>query len=170
MGHVELYGVLGSCAVTDEGSTFGPQGTPIPSQEEINECTPTPPHILHSDPKPLPTSPQTPHVPMPPDVPAPTSPTCTSHLAFSCEALCSCRLWSTSPYPPQIHPCSDLCSPVSPVPTTSLSPTSVPYTFSSSPFLTCRSHPCYSTVRLYGIWRQVRGRRGQRWAMGFTGW
>ena len=162
--------VLGSCGVMDQGSTYGLQGTPIPSQEEINECTPTPLHIPHSDPKPLPTSPQTPHVPIPVHVPAPTSPTCTSHLAFSCEALCSCRLWSTSPYPPQILPCSDLCSPVSPVPTTSLSPTSVPYTFSSSPFLTCRSHPCYSTVRLYGIWRQVRGRRGQRWAMGFTGW
>ena len=168
--HAELYGVRGSRGVMDQGSTFGPQGTPIPSQEEINECTPALLHILRSDPKPLPTSPQTPHVPMPPDVPAPTSPTCTSHLAFSCEALCSCRLWSTSPYPPQILPCSDPCSPVSPVPPTSLSPTSVPYTFSSSSFLTCRSHPCHSTVRLYGIWRQVGGRRGQRWAMGFTGW
>ena len=147
-GHAEFYGVLGSCGVTDQGSDFGPQGTPIPSQEEINQRTPTPLHILHSDPKPLPTSFQTPHVPMTPDVPAPTSPTCTSHLALSCEALCSCRLWSTSPYPPQILPCSDTCSPVSPVPPTSLSPTSVPYTFSSSSFLTCRSHPCHSTVRL----------------------
>ena len=169
-GHAEFYGVLGSCGVIDQGSTFGPQGTPIPSQEEINECTPTPLHIPNSDPKPLPTSPQTPHVPMPPDVPAPTSPTCTSHLAFSCEALCSCRLWSTSPYPPQILPCSDPCSPVSPVPPTSLSPTSVPYTFSSSSFLTCRSHPCHSTVRLYGICRQVRKRRGQRWATRVLGW
>ena len=117
--------VLGSCGVMDQGSTFGLQGTPIPSQEEINECTPALLHILRSDPKPLPTSPQTPHVPMPPDVPAPTSPTCTSHLAFSCEALCSCRLWSTSPYPPQILPCSDPCSPVSPVPPTSLSETHI---------------------------------------------
>ena len=117
--------VLGSCGVMDQGSTFGLQGTPIPSQEEINECTPALLHILRSDPKPLPTRPQTPHVPMPPDVPAPTSPTCTSHLAFSCEALCSCRLWSTSPYPSQILPCSDPCSPVSPVPPTSLSVTHI---------------------------------------------
>ena len=51
-----------------------------------------------------------------------------------------------------------------------LRPTSVPYTFSSSSFLTCRSHPCHSTGRLYGIWRQVRGRRGQRWAMGVLAW
>ena len=51
-----------------------------------------------------------------------------------------------------------------------LRPTSVPYTFSSSSFLTCRSQPCHSTVRLYGIWRQVGGRRGQRWATGVRGW
>ena len=117
--------VLGSCGVMDQGFNIRPNRTPIPCQEEIKECTPTPLHIPHSDPKPLPTSPQTPHVPMPPDVPAPTSPTCTSHLAFSCEALCSCRLWSTSPYPPQILPCSDPCSPVSPVPPTSLSETHI---------------------------------------------
>ena len=96
--HAELYGVRGSRGVMDQGSTFGPQGTPIPSQEEINQCTPTPPHILHSIRKQLPTCPHTHYVPMPPHVPAPTSPTCTSHLAF-CKALCSCRLWSIAPYP-----------------------------------------------------------------------
>ena len=124
-GHADFSGVLGSCGVMDQGFNIRPKRTPIPSQEEINECTPTPLHIPHSDPKPLPTSPQTPHVPMPRHVSAPTSPTCTSHLAFSCEALCSCRLWSTSPYPPQILPCSDPCSPVSPVPPTSLSETHI---------------------------------------------
>ena len=104
--HAELYGALGSRGVMDQGSTFGPQGTPIPSQEEINQCTPTPPHILHSIRKQLPTCPHTPYVPMPPHVPAPTSPTCTSHLVFSCKALCSCRLWSIAPYPAQILLCS----------------------------------------------------------------
>ena len=96
----------------DQGSTFGPQGTPIPSQEEINKCTPTPPHILHFDPKLLPTCLQAPYVPMPPHVPAPTSPTFTSHVVFSCAALCSYSLWSISSDPPQILPWS--CSPNAP--------------------------------------------------------
>ena len=116
-GHAELYGVMGSRGVMDQGSTLGPQGTPTPSQEEIHKYTPTPPHIPHSDPKLLPTCPHTPYVPMPPPVPAPTGPTFTSHVAFSCAALCSCRLCA------HILPCAYI--PLSP-PTRTQSPIAAP--------------------------------------------
>ena len=163
--------VLGSCGVMDQGSTFGLQGTPIPSQEEINECTPALLHILRSDPKPLPTSPETPHIPMPRHVSAPKFPplphTLPSPVKHSAPVGCgphplilpkSSHVLIRVPQYPQYHPLHFL------------RPTSVPYTFSSSSFLTCRSHPCHSTVRLYGIWRQVGGRRGQRWALGVLAW
>ena len=47
------------------------------------------------------------------------------------------------PYP-QILPCYRV--PISPVPPTSLSPTSVPYTSPCSAFLSCSSQSCPSTV------------------------
>ena len=153
----------------DQGSTFGPQETPIPSQEEINKCTPTPPHILHFDPKLLPTCPQAPYVPMPPHVPAPTSPTFTSHVVFSCAALCSYSLWSISSDPPQILPRSSH-GPVPPMPLTSLSPTSVPYTCSSSTFLSCSSCSCPSTMWLYKSLMGMGVRRDPTWAKGVLEW
>ena len=138
-GHAELYGVMGSRGVTDQGSTFGPQGTPTPSQEEIHKCTPTPPHIPHSDPKPVPTCLHTPYVPMPPYVPAPTGPTFTSHVAFSRAALCSCWLWPIPPHPPTF-------------PRTRL-PSAPHVTFTHS----CALHLCQLCIPrlLYGIWKDT---------------
>ena len=97
--HAELYGALGSRGVMDQGSTFGPKGTPIPSQEEINQCTPTPPHILHSHPKPLPTCPHNPYVPGPTVPLTSLSPTavpctCSSPAFLSCSSHpCPSTLW-----------------------------------------------------------------------------
>ena len=84
----------GSCGVTAQGPTFGPQGRPVPSQDEMKplQTLPTqPPFYL----KPLPTSSHTLYVPILPHAPV-------SHLQpTSCLLLNSILLLkAVSPYPP----------------------------------------------------------------------
>ena len=133
----------GLWGVMDQGSTFGPQGTPTPSQEEIKKCTPTPPLIPHSHPKPLPTCPQPPYVPMPPHIPTATSPTFTSRVTFSCAAFRSCSLWPISPHPP--CPPKFLCLHI-------LNAPHITFTYICALHLLQlrSSHPSPSTVWLYG--------------------
>ena len=108
-------GALGSCRVIwRSGLTWGygsglhlwAKGNPNPlpgrNQPVHSNTTPHPPSYPQTAPH-VPSYPLRPHAT---HVPAPTSPTCTSHLAFSCKALCSCRLWSIAPYPAQILLCS----------------------------------------------------------------
>ena len=122
-GHADFSGVLGSCGVMDQGFNIRPKRTPIPSQEEINECTPTPLHIPHSDPKPLPTSSHTLYVPILHHPPV-------SHLQLtSCLLLNSILLLQPvfphplmSLYPPNTPPESPI-APQGPSQTQHISPT-----------------------------------------------
>ena len=69
----------GSCGVTAQGPTFGPQGRPVPSQDELKP-------LQHCPPQPLFTSNRSPHPPilsMSPYYPIPLCPTCSPRLVFS---------------------------------------------------------------------------------------
>ena len=108
-----------------------------------------------------------PHAPRPPMSPChPMSPhpqvpplphTLSSPAQHSVPIVCG-------PYP-QILPRSSH-GPVPPMPLTSLSPTSVPYTCSSSTFLSCSSCSCPSTMWLYKSLMGMGVRRDPTWAKG----
>ena len=58
----EVILVYGSCGVTAQGPTFGPQGHPVPSQDEMKPLQTLPPSSFYL--KPLPTSSHTLYVPI----------------------------------------------------------------------------------------------------------
>ena len=63
----EVILVYGSCGVTAQGPTFGPQGRPVPSQDEMKPLQTLPPSSFYL--KPLPTSSHTLYVPILPHAP-----------------------------------------------------------------------------------------------------
>jgi len=89
----EVILVYGSCGVTAQGPTFGPQGRPVPSQDEMKPLQTLPPSSFYL--KPLPTSSHTLYVPILHHTPV-------SHLQLtSCLLLNSILLLkAVSPYPP----------------------------------------------------------------------
>ena len=117
----EVILVYGSCGVTAQGPTFGPQGRPVPSQDEMKPLQTLPPSSFYL--KPLPTSSHTLYVPILPHTPV-------SHLQpTSCLLLNSILLLQPvfphplmSLYPPNTPPESPI-APQGPSQTQHISPT-----------------------------------------------
>ena len=102
--HIEGDEVIlgyGSCGFTAQGPIFGPQGCPVPSQDELKplQLCPSPPPLFTSN-----CSPHPPIPPMSPYYPMSLFPTCSPRLVFSWTAFCSCSLCSHIPRCPYIPP------------------------------------------------------------------